>query len=79
MEEGGVELPPVRVYGDFIGGVVEAGRHRVTFTFAPAAVRQGLRISLASLGLTVALTMAIGRGHWRAASAHRSHASAVHG
>ena len=43
----------VRVYGDFLGCVVEPGTHRVTFAFAPDSARQGLRLSLAGLSLAV--------------------------
>jgi hypothetical protein len=50
----------VRVYGDFLGCVVEAGTHRVTFAFAPDSARQGLQLSLAGLSLTVVLTALMG-------------------
>jgi hypothetical protein len=50
----------VRVYGDFLGCVVEAGRHRVTFTFAPASARRGIQLSFLGLSLTVALTALVG-------------------
>ena len=51
------ERVPIRVYGDYLGCVVDAGRRRVAFTFAPASARDGLRVSLAGIGLTAAATM----------------------
>ena len=42
-----------RVYGDYLGFVVDAGRHRVAFTFAPDSARQGLRVSVAGVALTL--------------------------
>jgi hypothetical protein len=33
--DGGPPRPAIRVYGDFFGCVVEAGRHRAEFTFDP--------------------------------------------
>jgi hypothetical protein len=35
-------IQPLRVYGDFLGSVVEAGMHRITFQFRPASFRYGL-------------------------------------
>jgi hypothetical protein len=51
-----------RVYGDFLGCVVDSGRHRVTFTFAPDSVRQGLRLSLGGILLTVVAATLLWRG-----------------
>jgi len=45
-----------RVNGDFMGCVVEAGRHDVYFVFRPASIYYGRRLSLA--GLAIALFMA---------------------
>jgi hypothetical protein len=45
-----------RVYGDYIGCVVDPGRHRVMFTFAPDSTRTGLRVSLAGMALTLVMT-----------------------
>jgi len=42
----------MRVYGDFMGCVVAAGEHRVTFRFDPPSLRTGKRMSLAGLILT---------------------------
>jgi hypothetical protein len=36
----------LRVYGDFMGCVVEAGEHEVAFRFEPQSVEQGLRLAL---------------------------------
>jgi hypothetical protein len=44
---------PIRVNGDFLGCVVDPGRHRVSLRFAPASARYGLRASLAGLALTI--------------------------
>jgi hypothetical protein len=46
----------VRVYGDFLGCLVDAGQHRVVLTFAPASAAYGLGASLAGLALTVVAT-----------------------
>ena len=53
-----------RVYGDFLGCVVDRGPHRVTFTFAPDSARQGLRVSLGGIVLTLATTAFL----WRSAA-----------
>ncbi|MCZ6785376.1 MAG: hypothetical protein O7G30_18920, partial [Proteobacteria bacterium] len=47
----------VRVYGDFMGAVVEAGRNEVRFEFAPASLRVGGALTLAGL---------LGAGLWPA-------------
>jgi hypothetical protein len=49
----------VRVYGDFMGAVVEAGRHEVRFRFEPASLRVGRVASLAALGVTVATALCL--------------------
>jgi hypothetical protein len=43
----------IRVYGDFLGYVVEAGTHRVTFRFAPDSFRNGLLLT--AFGLVLVL------------------------
>jgi hypothetical protein len=45
-----------RVYGDYLGCVVDPGVHRVTLTFAPASATHGVRASLAGLALTFVST-----------------------
>jgi hypothetical protein len=45
----------MRVYGDFLGYVVDAGTHRLTFVFAPTSFREGLWIS----GLLIVVLWAI--------------------
>jgi hypothetical protein len=52
-EVDGAACPVIRVYADFMGCVVEAGRHSVTFRFEPDSVRIGARVS----GLAVALAL----------------------
>jgi hypothetical protein len=54
---------PIRVYGDFLGAIVEGGTHRITFRFRPRSFRYGLISS--GLGLILVLCVvpiAIGRG-----------------
>ena len=46
----------VPVYGDFMGVVVPAGRHRVELNFRPASLRNGWRVTLAGAGLLFLLT-----------------------
>lgn len=43
-----------RIYGDYLGCLVPAGSHVVTFVFAPATARYGLWLTLAGLALTAA-------------------------
>jgi len=52
---------PIRVYGDFLGCVVDAGRHRVALTFAPASAAYGRRATLAGVVLTAVATMVLWR------------------
>ena len=59
--EDGRELPTVRVYGDYLGCVVNPGAHQVVFEFAPASLRAGLWISALGLALTTLATAAIAR------------------
>jgi hypothetical protein len=47
---------PVRVYGDFLGCVVDAGQHRVALTFAPASATYGVGATLTGLVLTIVAT-----------------------
>jgi len=42
----------IRVYGDFLGTVVNPATHQVAFTFAPAGMRNGLRLTVAGLAVT---------------------------
>jgi hypothetical protein len=42
-------IRPLRVYGDFLGGVVDAGAHRVVFEFRPRSVEYG--VILTAIGL----------------------------
>src|SRR5262249_40033784 len=48
---GGEMRPVVRVFGDFLGCVVDAGRQEVEFTFRPWSFRIGAWISAASVAL----------------------------
>jgi hypothetical protein len=58
----GEAAPVVRVYGDFLGAVVEAGRHEVRFRFDPASLRIGRAVSLAAAALALALGLGLA---WR--------------
>jgi uncharacterized membrane protein YfhO len=42
-----------RVYGDYLGCVVEAGDHRVAFHFDPPSLRRGVWLSTACLAVTL--------------------------
>ncbi len=54
----GHETPTRRVYGDFLGTVVPAGRHDVDLIFRPASFWTGLLMSVA------ALAAALGGSYW---------------
>jgi hypothetical protein len=43
-----------RVYGDFMGCLVEPGRHQVRFQFQPQSLAVGRVVSLVALGLVIA-------------------------
>jgi hypothetical protein len=43
-----------RVYGDFMGCLVEPGQHKVRFRFRPQSLAVGQAVSLAALGLVIA-------------------------
>ena len=49
----GAPVDLVRVYGDFMGAVVPAGKHTVAATFRPDSVRYGLGLSVAGVLLTL--------------------------
>ncbi len=49
----GRETPVVRAYGDFMGCVVDAGTHKVEFSFRPKSLRVGAWFSALGLGLTL--------------------------
>jgi hypothetical protein len=62
------ERAPVRVYGDFLGCVVDAGRHRVALTFAPESYVYGRRATFAGIAAAVAgaaLLFPVGAGAMR--------------
>jgi hypothetical protein len=67
--EDGRECAPLAVYGDFLGCVVSAGTHEITFRFAPDSVRKGLRLTLVGLLATVALSVVLWRFDGRRARA----------
>ena len=58
-----------RVYGDYLGCVVDPGQHRVTLTFAPDSFRQGLLTSLVGLALTLTASTLLWRSEVRATPA----------
>jgi hypothetical protein len=49
----GTEMPLLRVYGDFMGAVVEPGTHRVALRFEPQSLRIGGALSAAGLVLVL--------------------------
>jgi hypothetical protein len=53
----GRPIDVVAVHADFIGGVVDAGRHRVEFTFMPRSFVIGRRISIAAALVLLAAVM----------------------
>jgi hypothetical protein len=59
--DGEREYPTLRVYGDYLGCVIEAGTPRVAFTFAPASVRSGLWLTIVGLALTAMSTWWLAR------------------
>lgn len=50
----GEDKPVVRVYGDFMGCVVDAGKHEVKFEFHPKSLRAGKWLSILGLALASA-------------------------
>jgi len=54
----GRESSVLRVYGDFMGCVVDGGRHEVEFVFKPKSFRYGTLLSALGLGLALALFLA---------------------
>jgi hypothetical protein len=52
----------VSVFGDYMGCVVPAGRHRITLRFAPASARYGLWMTLIGLAAVAGGSVAISRG-----------------
>jgi hypothetical protein len=57
----GDAVPVTRMYGEYLGCVVPAGRHRVSFVFAPASARQGLWLTTAGLTITLLVSLMIAR------------------
>jgi hypothetical protein len=57
----GSRVPLERVYGDFMGCVVPAGDHAVTFQFAPFSLRLGGGLSVAGLLSLAASWIVLGR------------------
>jgi hypothetical protein len=58
VEVDGRDARVVRVYGDFMGCVVNAGEHAVRFRFAPRSFAVGRSASLAGIGVVVAAALA---------------------
>jgi hypothetical protein len=56
VTEDGDARHAVPVYGDYLGTVVESGRHHVEFHFAPASARNGLRATIAGVALMLVAT-----------------------
>jgi len=56
VSEDGRPQASLRVYGDFLGCIVDGGRHRVSMTFAPASFALGGRLTLVGLVATAIAT-----------------------
>ena len=56
----GERAPLIRAYGDFMGVVVEPGRHEVRLVFDPDSLRNDTRITLAALASLVVFAPASG-------------------
>jgi uncharacterized membrane protein YfhO len=52
----GAARETLRVYGDFLGCLVDPGQHRMALTFAPDSARRGLQASVIGLTLTLVAT-----------------------
>ncbi len=59
--DGTASAQPVIVFGDYMGCLVPAGSHRITFRFAPASARYGLWMTLVGLAATVLGTITVGK------------------
>ena len=57
----GQAAAPIRVNGDFLGCVVPAGTHDVTWVFAPSSVRRGAALTVVGLVLTIGAALVIAR------------------
>jgi hypothetical protein len=57
--EDGRDREAIPVYGDFLGCVVDAGRHQVAFRFAPASARNGLLLTLTGLLMSMVATAVV--------------------
>ena len=56
VTEDGAARESIRVYGDFLGCLVNPGQHRILLTFAPDSARRGVRTSVIGLALTAVAT-----------------------
>jgi hypothetical protein len=56
----GEPAPVIRTYGDFMGAVVQPGRHDVRLVFDPDSFRRGKQITLAALGILAAYAVMSG-------------------
>jgi hypothetical protein len=65
----GAQAETVRVYGDFLGAVVEPGTHQVSVRFAPRSVTLGRQLTILGLVLTALGALAIDRRGWLSPSA----------
>jgi hypothetical protein len=57
----GEEIPITRVYGDFMGCVVEAGEHEVEFKFRPRSLYNGICLSGVGLILSAVFCLVVAR------------------
>jgi hypothetical protein len=54
-------LPTLRLYGDYLGVLLEPGEYRVILTFSPASSRYGVLFSILGLFIAFGLAAVLGR------------------
>jgi hypothetical protein len=68
----GTTRDTIRAYGDFLGVVVDPGRHSVTLTFAPASIRRGMLATLIGISLMAAVAVVAWYPPTRNAATHET-------
>ena len=71
LDIGGHPAPALRLYGEFLGCVIPAGKARVTFEFDPASARHGFWLTSAGLVATLLGGLAVARAGRRTATLSR--------
>jgi hypothetical protein len=75
--EDGTPRPVIRVFGDYLGCIVDPGVHRIVLQFAPHSLRTGLIATTAGVLLTLAMTLWLRRGKNLPPIEERKHAAWV--